>query len=74
MMNGSGGYVGLGNDDPQQNRAVPIDLMHLGEHFDDVPNNLLRLQRRRNASIELPRTCLFRMIVEGHWQRPTKTR
>ena len=46
MMNVCGGYVGLRNDDPQQNTVVPTDLMHLGEHFNDVPNNLLRLHCR----------------------------
>ena len=71
MMNAEGGYVGLGNDDPQQNTFVPTDLMHLGEHFDDVPNNLLRLHRRSNAASELPRTRLFQIIADGHWKRPT---
>ncbi len=42
MMNAHSGYVGPHNDDPQQHTtAVPTDLMHLGEHFNDVPNNLL---------------------------------
>jgi len=70
MMNGSSGYVALRNDDPQQNTMVPTDLMHAGEHFNDVPKNLLRLHRRRNGEKELPRTYLFNMIVDGHWQRP----
>ena len=72
MMNDDSGYVGLGNDDPQQNTAVPIDLIHLGEHFEDVPESLLRLHRRRNVGIDLPRARLFQMIVDGHWQRPTR--
>ena len=36
MMNKTSGYVSLRNDDPQQNTVVPTDLMHTGEHFDDV--------------------------------------
>ena len=73
MMNAHSGYVGPHNDDPQQHTtAVPTDLMHLDEHFNDVPNNLLRLHHRLNAGSELPWTCLFNMIVDGHWQRPTR--
>jgi len=72
MMSADTGYVGMGSDDQQQTTAVPTDLLHSGEHFDDVPDNLLRLHRRRNAGIELPRARLFQMIVDGHWQRPTR--
>ncbi len=35
------GYVGLRNDNPQQDTMVPTDLMHLGEHFQDVPEHVL---------------------------------
>ncbi|KAL7425511.1 hypothetical protein ACHAXH_000094 [Discostella pseudostelligera] len=72
MMNRRGGYVGLGNDNPQQNTVVPTDLIHLGEHFDDVPEAVLRSRRRQNAQNQLPRTQLFNMIVDGHWTRPTR--
>ena len=72
IMNTSSGYVGLGNDNPQQNTLVPMELMHLGEHFDDVPHNVLRVQHRQSGMSELPRTNLFNMIVDGHWQRPTR--
>ena len=72
IMNTSSGYVGLGNDNPQQNTLVPTELMHLGDHFDDVPRNVLRVQHRQSGVSELPRTHLFNMIVDGHWQRPTR--
>lgn len=72
MMNADAGYVGLSNDDQQQTTVVPTDLLHSGEHFDDVPDNILRLHRRQNAGIVLPRERLFQMIVDGHWQRPTR--
>ncbi len=71
MINAEAGYVGLVNDVQQQDTVVPADLFHAGEHFNDVPDNLLRLHRRRFAAVELPRTPLFQMIVDGHWQRPT---
>ena len=45
MMNQCGRYVGLRNDDPQQNMVVPTDLIHLGEHLDDVPDALLQFHR-----------------------------
>ena len=72
MMNADAGYVGLSNDDQQQTIVVPTDLLHSGEHFDDVPDNILRLHRWQNAGIVLPRERLFQMIVDGHWQRPTR--
>jgi len=72
IMNTDSGYVGLGNDNPQQTTLVPTELMHLGEHFNDIPQNVLRAQRRQSVVGELPRTTLFNMIVDGHWQRPTR--
>ena len=75
MMNSDGGYILLCNDDSQQNTPVPTELMHLGEHFDDVPSNILRSLRRQstvNAGNELPRTVLYQAIADGHWQQPTR--
>jgi hypothetical protein len=76
MMNADAGYVGMGSgsDDQQQTTtgAVPTDLLNAGEHFDDVPDSLLRLHWRQHAGIELPWARLFQMIVDGHWQRPTR--
>lgn len=74
MMNADSGYVLLRTDDPQQNTAVPTELIHGGEHFEDVPDNQLRAQRRRNSGVELPRTRLFQLIADGHWQRPIMRR
>lgn len=74
MMNADSGYVTLRTDDPQQNTAVPTELIHGGEHFEDVPDNQLRAQRRRNSGVELPRTRLFQLIADGHWQRPIMRR
>lgn len=75
MMNSDGGYILLCNDDSQQNTPVPTELMHLGEHFDDVPSNILRSLHRQstvNAGNELPQTVLYQAIADGHWQRPTR--
>ena len=36
MMNADSGYVMLQTDDRQQNTAVPAELIHRGEHFEDV--------------------------------------
>jgi hypothetical protein len=70
IMNADGGYISLSNDDPQQNTLVPTGLMHAGEHFDDVPYNVRR--SRSEGRSELPRTVLFEMIADGHWERPTR--
>ncbi len=72
IMNADGGYVSLSNDDPQQNTLVPTELLHAGEHFDDVPYNVRRSRSRQSRGTELPRTVLFEMIADGHWQRPTR--
>ena len=74
MMNASVGYVGLRNDNPEQTSAVvPIDLLHLGEHFSDIPQILIKRHQRQMAQIILPRTVLFEMIADGHWKRPTRS-
>ena len=72
-MNARAGYVGLRNDNPEQTSSavVPTDLLHLGEHFSDIPESFIRHQRRRMAQIVLPQTALFEMIADGHWKRPT---
>jgi hypothetical protein len=72
IINADGGYVGLEIDDEQQDTVVPTDLMHAGEHFNDLPHNLLRLHRRRQEGNELPLARLFQTILDGHWQRPTR--
>mgnify|MGYP006170116817 CR=1 FL=1 len=72
--NSDSGYVTLRTDDRQQNTAVPAELLHGGEHFEDVPDYQLRAQRRRNLGVELPQTRLFQLIVDGHWQRPIMRR
>jgi hypothetical protein len=42
IMNINSGYVGLGNDNPQQTTVVLTELMHLGKHFNDILQNVLR--------------------------------
>ena len=72
VMNSEEGYISLGTDDCQQDTVVPTALLHVGEHFDDIPDNLLRVRRRQSESVELPHTVLFQMIADGHWQRPMR--
>lgn len=72
VMNMDSWYVGLGNDDLQQNTVVLIELIHLGEQFEDVLDNLLHWHQWQNAGIELLGTHLFQMIMDGHWQRLTR--
>ena len=70
MMNAEGGYVTLRNGDPQVNNTVPTELMHGGEHF----NEMTREQRRQveTSHSGLPRQSLCQFIADGHWQRPTR--
>ena len=72
IMNADDGYVGLSRSDPQQTSTVPLDLMNAGEHFNDIPANVLRARRRLATQMELPRTRLCQMIADGHWVRPTQ--
>ena len=64
MMNVCGGYVGLCNNNPQQNAPVLNDLLHLEEHFNKIQDNLLWLHQQKNARIVLPQMQLFQMIVD----------
>ena len=57
----------LGNDDLQGNTVVLIVLIHLGEHFEDVLDNLWHFHQWQNEGIELLGTHLLQMIVDGHW-------
>ena len=74
MMNNDHGYVGVGehNNNISEEITTPPDLAHGGEHFDEIHRNYLRAQREQYRSIVLPRTQLFNMITEGHWERPTR--
>ena len=71
IMNADSGYIGLGNDNPQQNTLVPTTLMHAGEHFDDIARNDLRSRQWQSAGNELPQTQLSNFIADRHWQWPT---
>ncbi len=66
------GHVGLSFDNIHQSTTVPADLIHSGEHFIDVPESFLRQHRRNMSTVELPRTKLFNIIVDGHWERPKR--
>ena len=72
MMNQHTGYVGLSTVDPQHDTAVPLDLLHNGDHFRDVSDSFIRDHRRRNRPEQLPRTHLHKMIAEDHWERPKR--
>ncbi len=72
IMNIDSGYVGLGNENPQHTTVVPIELMHLGEHFNNIPQNVMIAQHWQSDVAELPWTTLFQMIVDGHRQQPTR--
>ena len=72
MMNNSHGYVGGNNNNTSDEVTTPPDLAHGGEHFDEIHRSTLRAQREKFRSTILPRTELFNMITEGHWERPTR--
>ena len=57
----------------KQDINVPIDLMHVGHHFDDVPRNVL-VQHRYTLDLcedVLPREELHNFVASGHWARPS---
>ena len=71
MLNNSKGYVGMMEDEAHGKTAVPINLMHPGHHFDDVPHNI---SARHVYAISrdthvLPRTMIHQFIEDGHWLR-----
>ena len=56
--------------------AIPVELLHGGEHFDDDPAQTFRKASRRRAkkrsgSITLPREKIHENIVEMDIRRPT---
>ena len=59
-------------DNIHQSIPVPTDLIHAGEHFVDVPESFLRRHKKNMTTGELPRTKLLNLIVDGHWERPTR--
>jgi hypothetical protein len=71
-MNSTNGYVEMTVDD-EHNTNVPIDLMHDGHHFEDVPRNILVNHRYSiDHSVEvLPREVIHNFVATGHWARPT---
>ena len=72
MMNNCHGYVGVNdNINNPEEITTPSDLAHGGEHFDGIHRDVLRTQREQFRSTVLPRTQLFNMITDGHWERPT---
>ena len=66
------GHVELAFDNIHQSTPVPTDLIHSGEHFIDVPESFLCQHRKNMSTVELPRTKLLNLIVDGHWERPTQ--
>ena len=66
------GYVELLFDNIHQSIPVPTDLIHAGEHFVDVPECFLRRHKKNMTTGDLPRTKLLNLIVNGHWERPTR--
>jgi len=70
----SGGLVDLvshSKDFPDA--SVPVALLHGGQHFDDVPNELRR-QRERNARRTLHRDVLCEEVRNAGLRRPTPIR
>ena len=49
---------------------VPSQLIDGGHHFDDIPENQRRSNRRQSSNIILPRTLLLRKVVESDMTRP----
>ena len=71
----SNGYVELSDND-EHDINVPIDLMHVAHHFDDVPRNVIANHRYSLDQREelLPRESLHNFVSSGHWTRPTLIR
>jgi hypothetical protein len=74
-MNDTNGYVELTHDD-DHDINVPIDLMYVRHHFDDVPRNVLANYRYTLDQCEdlLSRKVLHNFVASGHWARPSLIR
>jgi hypothetical protein len=58
----------------EANMALPEELMHGGEHTDDVPENDLRRRRREYDNVVLPRATLHALIEAKGLVRPQPVR
>ena len=75
MIHNCHGYVGINNTNNLDEITTPSDLAHGGEHFEGLHRHIARTQRvqqEESQPIALPRSVLFKMIVDGHWERPTR--
>jgi len=62
------GYVGINNTNNLDEITTPSDLAHGGEHFEGLHCHIARVQQEESQPIVLPRSVLFKMIVDGHWE------
>ena len=71
IMNDTNGYVEMTVDN-EHDTNVPLNLMHAGHHFEDIPRNILRNNRKiLDHGVEmLPREVLHNFVAAGHWARP----
>ena len=65
-------YVEMSVDD-KHDTHVPLDLLHAGHHFEDVPWNILANHRYTlDQGVEvLPRDVLHNFVTTRHWALPT---
>ena len=74
IMNKDDGYVEMIMDG-EHDTAVPLNLLHAGHHYNDVPSLVLKAHYSANETDKLPRNAIHNFIANGHWERPlTKKR
>jgi hypothetical protein len=69
IMNKHDGYVEMiiGRE---HDTAVPINLLHPGHHYNEVPTRILKAHYSTIEQDKLPRTVVHNFISDGHWKRP----
>ena len=56
--------------DPTLNQHSPEQLLHGGQHFDDIPRSLRRSAERANDTEELPREVMTALVESEQLKRP----
>ena len=68
MLTEDDGYIPMEHSNVHD-IAMPMALMDVGHHFDDVPRSIRR--RKIISDADLPRTKLYHKVCRMHARRPT---
>ena len=69
MMKNDGRLIEMVLDN-EHDTAVPIKLMNVGHHYDDVPKGILKAHYSTIQLVELPWSAIHDFVADGHLETP----